>query len=62
VDSMSFDALCLMLLCVIIAGVVDAAGVKEDPPFDFVGANGEAVCSNSTKRLLGDILVWIKII
>lgn len=62
VDGMSFDQLVPVFLCVVIAGVVDAAGFKEDPTSNSVGLNGEAVRSNDTERLLNDILVWIEVV
>jgi hypothetical protein len=62
VDSMSSNALVPVFLCIVIAGVIDATGFKEDSPASFIGLNGEAVCSNDTERLLGDILVWMDVV
>ena len=45
-DRMSFNVLVPVLLCVVIAGVVDAACFEEDSPFTSIGFNGEGVCSN----------------
>lgn len=61
-DSVSFDELVPVLLCIVITGVVDAAGFKEDTPTYSVGLNGEAVRSNDTERLLSDVLVRIEVV
>ena len=50
-----FDVRVPVLLCVIIAGVVDAACFEEDS----VGFNREGVCSNDLEILLGSIPICV---
>jgi hypothetical protein len=57
----SFDVLVLVLLCVVIAGVVDAACFKEDSPFTSVGFNREGVCSNDPEILLSSIPICVNV-
>ena len=60
-DRVSFDVLVPVLLCVVIAGVVDAACFEEDSPINSVGSN-EDVCSNDPQILLGNILICVDVV
>jgi hypothetical protein len=61
-DRVSFDVLVSVLLCVVIAGVVDAACFEEDSPFTSVGFNGEGVCSNDPEILLDSIPICVDVV
>jgi hypothetical protein len=53
----SFDVLVPVLLCVVIAGLINAACFEEDAPFTSGGFKGEGVCSNDPEILLSSIPV-----
>ena len=60
---MSFDFRVLVLLCVVIAGVVDAACFEEDcSPFTFVGFNREAIGANDPEILLRSIPICVDVV
>ncbi len=61
-DRVSFDVLVPVLLCVVIARVVDAACFEEDPPFTAVGFNGEDVCSKDPEIILGRIPTCVDVV
>jgi hypothetical protein len=61
-DRVSFDVLVPVLLCVVIAGVVDAACFKEDSPFTSVDFSREDVCSNDPQILLSSISICVNVV
>ena len=62
VDSVLFNAVVPVFLCIVVAGVVDATSFEEHPSASPVGLDGEAVRSNDTEKLLGQFVVWIDIV
>lgn len=61
-DSVPFDALALVFLCIIIAGVVDATGFEEDCASSPLDLDWKTVCSDYTKIHLSGVLLWIKVV
>lgn len=61
-DHVSFDVLVLVLPCVVITGVVDAACFEEDSPSTSVGFNREGVCLNDPEILLSSIPICMDVV
>ena len=61
-DRVSFDVPVPVLLCVVIAGVVDTACFEEDSPSNSVGFNREGICSNDPEILLGSIPICVEVV
>ena len=61
-DRVSFDVRVPVLLCVVIAGVVDAACFEEDFPITSVCFNRKGVCSNDPEILLGSIPICVDVV
>lgn len=59
---MSFDVLVPVLLCVVIAGLINAACFEENAPFTSGYFKGEGVYSNNPEILLNSIPVWVDIV
>jgi hypothetical protein len=60
-DRVSFNILVPILLCVIIAGVIDAAYFEKNSPSTSVDFNGEGVYSNDPEILFGSIPICVNI-
>jgi hypothetical protein len=61
-DRVSFDVLVTVLLCVVIAGVVNTAYSEKYPTFTSVGLKGEGVCSNDPEIMLSSIPIYVDIV
>jgi hypothetical protein len=61
-DSVSFNAIVPVFLCIVVAGVVDATGFEEHSSDSPVGIDRKAVRSKDTEDLLGLVIVWIEIV
>jgi hypothetical protein len=61
-DRMPLDVVVPVLLCVVIAGVVDAACFEEDSPINSVNSNGKTVGFKNPGVLLRNIPVCVYIV
>ena len=58
VNSVPSDEFVPILLCVVVASVVDTTGFEEYSSADPVVLDGETVGPNDTKRLLNNVFIW----